>query len=209
MGINNIYIFGASGHGKVVADCFISCDEIVGAFYDDLPNKISWNDIPIHQANFLPKATQNNRIVIAIGNNSIRKEISNRLKGFNFLIVKHKSAIISNKVIVAEGTVIMANSVINSDVKIGKHCIINTSAVIEHDCKIYDYVHISPTAVLGGNVSVGEGTQIGIGAIVIPGIIIGKWVTIGAGAVVIRDVPDYAVVVGNPGKIIKYNSLNE
>ena len=52
-------------------------------------------------------------------------------------------------------------------------------------------------------------TAIGIGAIIIPETSIGKWVTIGAGAVVIRDVPDYAVVVGNPGKIIKYYSLNE
>jgi acetyltransferase EpsM len=50
---------------------------------------------------------------------------------------------------------------------------------------------------------------IGIGAILIPGITIGKWVTIGAGTVVLSDVPDYAVVVGNPGKIIKYNKLNE
>jgi acetyltransferase EpsM len=35
---------------------------------------------------------------------------------------------------------------------------------------------------------------------------IGKWATIGAGAVIINDVPDYAVVVGNPGKVIKFNS---
>ena len=33
---------------------------------------------------------------------------------------------------------------------------------------------------------------------------IGKWVTVGAGAVIIKDIPDYAVVVGNPGRIIKY-----
>lgn len=39
------------------------------------------------------------------------------------------------------------------------------------------------------------------------GVKIGKWVTIGAGTVVLNDVPDYAVIVGNPGKIIKYNSI--
>ena len=52
---------------------------------------------------------------------------------------------------------------------------------------------------------VGEGAHVGIGACVIQDIKIGKWATIGAGAVIIDDVPDYAVVVGNPGKIIKYN----
>jgi acetyltransferase EpsM len=56
-------------------------------------------------------------------------------------------------------------------------------------------------------VKVGEGTHIGIGSSVIQGITIGKWVTIGAGAVIIRDIPDFAVVVGNPGKIIKYNEI--
>ena len=58
-------------------------------------------------------------------------------------------------------------------------------------------------------VFVGEGTHIGINATVIQGIKIGKWATIGAGSVVIKDIPDYAVVVGNPGKIIKYNIENE
>jgi acetyltransferase EpsM len=58
---------------------------------------------------------------------------------------------------------------------------------------------------LAGGVIVGEGTHIGIGASVLPEINIGKWTTIGAGAVVIKDVPDGAVIVGNPGRIIKTN----
>jgi acetyltransferase-like isoleucine patch superfamily enzyme len=59
---------------------------------------------------------------------------------------------------------------------------------------------------LAGNVTVGEGSHVGIGASVIQGVVIGKWTVIGAGAVVLNDVPDYAVVVGNPGKIIKVNN---
>jgi len=51
-----------------------------------------------------------------------------------------------------------------------------------------------------------EGPHVGAGAVVIPNIIIGKWVTIGAGAVIIKDIPDFAVVVGNPGRVIKINS---
>ena len=77
---------------------------------------------------------------------------------------------------------------------------------MEHDCKISDFAHISPNAALAGNVEVGEGTHVGIGASVIQGIKIGKWATIGAGAVVIKDVPDFAVVVGSPARIIKYNN---
>jgi len=68
-------------------------------------------------------------------------------------------------------------------------------------------VHISPNASLAGDVYIGEGTHIGIGAVIIQGLKVGKWVTIGAGAVVINDIPDFAVVVGNPGKIKKYNIM--
>jgi len=58
---------------------------------------------------------------------------------------------------------------------------------------------------LAGNVTVGEGSHVGIGASVIQGVTIGKWATIGAGSVIIKDVPDFATVVGNPGRIIKIN----
>lgn len=65
-------------------------------------------------------------------------------------------------------------------------------------------MHICPGASLAGGVEVGEGSMVGIGSTVIQGVKIGKWATIGAGTVIVEDVPDFAVVVGVPGKIIKY-----
>ena len=47
---------------------------------------------------------------------------------------------------------------------------------------------------------------VGSNAVIIGGIRIGNIVKIGAGAVVVKDIPDDAVVVGNPARIIKYNS---
>ncbi|MNK68268.1 putative acetyltransferase EpsM [compost metagenome] len=70
---------------------------------------------------------------------------------------------------------------------------------------ISDYTHVSPRVALAGNVTVGEGAQVGIGACVKQNVKIGKWAIVGAGAVVIKDVADYAVVAGNPAKIIKHN----
>jgi carbonic anhydrase/acetyltransferase-like protein (isoleucine patch superfamily) len=75
--------------------------------------------------------------------------------------------------------------------------------VVSHHCELEDFSFMGPNAVLGGKVKVGEGAFIGIGASIIPGIKIGKWSVIGAGSVIIKDVPDYATVVGNPGRIIK------
>ena len=48
-----------------------------------------------------------------------------------------------------------------------------------------------------------QGTLIGAGTVVIPGISIGKWATIGAGSVITKDVPDNAVVVGNPSRVVR------
>ena len=41
----------------------------------------------------------------------------------------------------------------------------------------------------------------------IPGKKIGRWVTIGAGSVVTKDIPDYAVAVGHPARVIKFNRV--
>jgi acetyltransferase-like isoleucine patch superfamily enzyme len=48
-----------------------------------------------------------------------------------------------------------------------------------------------------------DGCDIGINATILPGVTVGKGAQVGAGAVVTRDVPDYAVVAGNPAKILR------
>ncbi|WP_299115573.1 acetyltransferase [uncultured Winogradskyella sp.] len=202
--MSKICLYGASGHGKVVKDVASSINIVVEVFVDDNPQNGFIDDICVVTSKEM-QAYKENKFVISIGNNQLRKLISKKIiNGFTTLI--HKTATISSKVTIEEGTVIMNSSIINADTSIGKHVIINTAAVIEHDCQIEDFVHISPNATITGNVHIGEGSHIGAGAIIIPNITVGKWVTIGAGAVIISDVPDYAVVVGNPGKIKKYNN---
>ena len=53
-------------------------------------------------------------------------------------------------------------------------------------------------------VNIGEYVWVGARTIILPGVSIGRGVVIGAGSVVSSDIPDYAVVGGNPAKIIKY-----
>ncbi len=48
-----------------------------------------------------------------------------------------------------------------------------------------------------------KGVDIGIGAIVLPGVTVGKGAQVGAGAVVTKDVKTFAVVVGNPAKLLR------
>lgn len=198
-------IYGGSGHAKVIIDIAKSNDISIDAIFDDNLQLTEVSGYPV--AHTLSNELLMRGTVLAIGDNRIRKMVANKFEGKFQNGIFHSSAVLAPTVIIGAGTVVMANASINSDVIIGNHCIINTGAIVEHECNLGDFVHISPNAALAGDVIVGEGSHLGIGAVVIPGVKIGKWVTIGAGAVVLEDIPDFAVVVGNPGKIIKYNHL--
>lgn len=199
---NNIVLYGASGHCKVIMDSIFLQGDTIEAILDDSPKKKHLYEIPIIKAGDF-KVSNDTLLTISIGDNKVRKMISEKISA-KFHTVIHPKAILSEYSSIGEGTVVMAGAIVNPDSVIGKHCIINTGAVIDHDCTIGDYAHISPNAALAGDVKVGEGTHVGIGASVIQGVTIGKWAIIGAGSVVLKDVEDYAVVVGNPGRIIKY-----
>lgn len=204
---NKITLYGASGHGKVVIDLLRTQKIVIKAVVDDNPKTESILNVQVNNAkNYLFDATE--KVIISIGNNKIRKKLSTLLK-VNFVKAIHANTSIAIDVKIGKGSVVMAGVIINPDAEIGEHCIINSGAIVEHDCKISDFVHVSPGVSLAGNVIIEEGVHLGIGCCVIQGIKIGKWATVGAGTVVIRDVPPYAVVVGNPGKIIKYNSIDD
>lgn len=204
---SKVTLYGSSGHGKVIIDILNSNNTVIDAIIDDNPKcPFILGQTIIKSSDFDFDTIKN--MIISIGNNKVRKTISSRLK-VNYINAIHPTAIISKETKIGEGNVIMAGVILNPDVVIGNHCIINTGAIIEHDCHIENFVHISPGVSLAGNVSVKEGTHIGIGATVIQGIKIGKWATIGAGSIIIKDIPDNAVVVGNPGKIIKYILHND
>lgn len=198
--MDDIQLYGGSGHAKVIIDCVRRSGVDVASIFDDNESLLNISNVPVIGQYDCSK--HNYGLLISIGNNKIRKYISSIVKP-DFYILIDKSAIVSSNVKISDGTVILQGAIIQSSSIIGKHCIINTGAQVDHDCSIGDFVHVSPNSTLCGNVSVGEGTHVGAGAVVIQGVKIGKWCTIGAGAIVINDVPDNVVVVGNPARIIK------
>lgn len=192
-----MYIIGAGGHGKVVAEIAELQGERIDSFIDENESiKRLWQ-YPVNST--FPKSII--RAVIAIGDNRSRKEISSVFKA-QYVCLFHPFSQISSRAILGEGTVVVGGALINADAQIGKHVIINTNSSVGHDVYIEDFVHIAPNVALAGHVQIGEGTFVGMGASVLPGVRIGKWCTIGAGSVVLENVPDGAVVAGNPAKVI-------
>lgn len=192
-----MYLYGASGHAKVIIDILRANNEPVEALFDDNEAIDCLLGYPV-----LRSPEVRGPLIVSIGNNNIRKKIAEGVR-VKFGKAFHPSAVISGEAVVEEGTVIMQGAIVQSCVYIGKHCIINTGASVDHECRIGDYVHVSPHATLCGNVTVGEGTWIGAGTVVIPGVKIGAWSVIGAGSVVSKDIPEKVLAVGNRCKVIK------
>lgn len=198
-----IYLYGAGGHAKVIAEILELCGKKVQATFDDDPSKFIWN-IPALQYPGPFDATKD-ELILSIGDNFIRKKISMKLN-VNYCSATHPASVISKCATTGYGTVIMGGVLINADTNIGKHCIVNSSASIDHDCMLEDYVHISPNATLCGGVHISECCHIGAGAIVIPNVKIGENTIVGAGAVVVNHLPANVTAVGNPARIIKKNA---
>lgn len=197
--MKKLIIIGASGHGKVIADIAEKNGYEKIKFLDDNENIKECAGYPV-VGKVSEAAMMKDDKIVAIGNAKIRKKIQENLS--NVITLVHPQAVISRRVTIGEGSVVMAGAVINSDTIIGKGCIINTGASVDHDCRIGDYVHVSVSAHAAGTVQVGEQSWIGIGAIISNNINITKECMIGAGTVVIKNIEETGTYVGVPARKI-------
>lgn len=191
-----MYLYGASGHGKVVKEILEDSGIKVKAFIDDNQSLSVFFGLPVlHKANGLEP------IIVCVGKCDVRRQIVEHLN-CKFASAIHSSAVVSPSAKIGEGTVVMQGSVIQADVVIGKHCIVNTKASIDHESVVEDFVHVAPGSTISGNVHIGAGTWIGAGSTVIQGVRIGKNCFIGAGSVIVKDVPDNSKGYGVPFRVV-------
>ena len=207
--MKKIAIFGASGHGKVVADLAELCGFEVVFFDDSFPqkNRIEhWLVIGTFDE-LIKRQDEFEYSIVAIGDNRVRNEKSCHLEseGFNLPVLIHPSAIVSRYAEIALGSVILANTVINAFARIGKNCIINSAVVVEHDCQLGDGVHLSPKVALAGGTIVQDLVWIGIGSVTRQLTRVGKNSIIGANSSVITNIPPNVIAFGSPAKIKEFN----
>lgn len=112
---------------------------------------------------------------------------------------------------------------VGNNVSIGDYCKVQNDVSIYEGVTLEDYVFCGPSMVFTNILDpkckypqvgaqfyvktlVKEGASIGANATIVCGITLGKHCLVGAGSVVTKDVPDYALVVGVPGKVIGWVS---
>lgn len=201
--LGRLLIFGAGGHGRVVASTARAVGWNAISFADlnwpqvrvsgDWPVEADGNDLSI---------VGDRAVIVGIGDNELRVALLDQLAAAGLKIANafHPMAWICPGIATGEGTVINAMAAVNHGASLGRGVIINTGAIVEHDCIVADGVHISPGAVLSGCVEVGACSWIGAGATVRQGVRIGERVLIGAGATVVSDVPPGAIYAGVPAR---------
>jgi sugar O-acyltransferase (sialic acid O-acetyltransferase NeuD family) len=203
-----IFVYGAGGHGKVVADILLAgiCD--VTGFIDDdetLAGSTVMGLPVLGGENQLRTAADGGNVGIAlgVGDNQMRQKLFARCQSWRVEVIDaiHPSAAVSKSSNLKQGTVVMAGAVINPCALIGLGVIINSGAVIEHDVVVGDFAHVSPNAVMGGESELGPFSHLGLGAVVLPRVAVGSRSVIGAGAVVTHNLPDNIVAVGVPARL--------
>lgn len=167
--IPRIVIIGAGGHAKVVCDAILANGEYkIAGFVDaEIPvgtvifdgHKVIASQKDIPELNKFA-----DHFIIAIGNNQIREKLF--IETVQYLkpaIVVHPSCVIAKNITLSDGTVCLANSVINADCTIGKNVIINSCVVVDHDSIIGNNVHLSIGTMVGSNSSIADYTTTSIG----------------------------------------------
>lgn len=194
------FLVGYSGHSYPVIEALKSMELPLDGYFEGGEKFANPYNLIYLGDESLFEFSELHSVFIAIGDNLLRKKVSERLQNkVSFFSIFDDTSVIRSK-ISQNGVLVNAGAIIQSMCSIGDGVIINTRAIIEHECSIGDYAHIAPGAVLAGNVTIGEYTLIGANATILPGIAIGKNCIIGAGSVVTKNVSDNCVIKGNPAK---------
>ncbi len=209
-------VYGASGLGteyenlaEIINKAHHRWEDIV--FIDDTPEKIGTTlvDLPImgfDQA-IEKYGLDGIEFILAIGEPAgkdfVYKKVSARGAKVTSLI--HPDVVMVRSTTCGEGVVVHKESGFPPASRFGNNVLIQGKAVMGHDLDVGDNVVISSLAFVGGNTKIGRNTYVGPCSCIRNGLTIGENAIIGMGSVVTKDVPDNAVVYGNPAKVMRYN----
>ncbi len=200
--MSKFILLGAGGHARSVADVILSSYEKPGIVFFDSNAKEKGSLYGFDVVGSFPENFKA-PIIIAIGDNNIRKRIFDKSAGMKFGKVISSKAYVSERSKVGEGVFVGNFSHIGPEAEIGDNTIINNSAVVEHEVKIGKHCHVAPNSTISGRCKLGDLVFVGVGATIINNINVCSNVIIGAGATVKDHITEPGTYVGTPARKIK------
>lgn len=212
--MKKLFVYGAGGMGREIFELVDKINvkeqkwEICGFIDDGKSGYTIEGDKIVGGYDFFEKLNEDVDVVIGIADTKIKKKIIQKLQNnsyVSFPTIIHPEANISKNCIIKKGCIVTYGCTVATNAVLDEFVFINFNSTVGHDTKIGKYTTIMPSVNVSGCCNVSEGVIFGTKATLIPGKTIGDYTTVGAGAIVFNDIQENVTVLGNPGKIIKYN----
>ena len=202
---DQLLVFGAGGHGRVVADAALLAGVWKTITASDRDAELCLGEllpgIALLDANAASLLA--GRVHIAIGSN-VARQAEAIFWGLSRLVsVVHPAAQISKFSHLSDGCFVAATAVVAPGSRLAEGVIVNHGAVVDHDVEVGAFSHIAPNGTLGGRSRIGQRVFVGAGAVILPAVHLADDVMVGAGSVVLADLLNAGTYAGSPARKIR------
>jgi len=209
-------IVGAGTYGQVYIKYLSEIYDVQGFFDSNSSLKDTViNGYPVLGCvSQLPAYMDNHKetaIFVPLGDNKRRVQLLQKYEknGYELPSFVHKSVHLHDNVVLGKSVYILPSTNVMPYTVIGDYTMISMGVNIAHHVAISEGCFFSQGCNIGASINIDKNAYFGMAASVMTGVEhIGAGALIGVGAVVIRSVPPQAVIVGNPGKVLRYTSGN-
>jgi sugar O-acyltransferase (sialic acid O-acetyltransferase NeuD family) len=198
---SGLLLFGAGGHGRVVADAARCAGWQTVVATDGDPARCAGSlldGVPL----IADASAWAGAVHVSIGNNAARARVAGQWPAARLATVVHPQAVVSSAATLGVGCFVAAGAIAAPGARAGRGVILNHAAVVDHDVQVGDWSHVAPGVKIGGGAIIGERVLLGAGCVVLPGVRVASGCVIGAGAVVHRPIEEAGVYVGVPARRI-------
>ncbi|MEN3040892.1 MAG: acetyltransferase [Bacteroidia bacterium] len=192
-------LYGGGDHALGLWEIIQQLELPFHGFFDDGEGPFALPQ-ELHLGPYDPSLHASSPIIIAITDNTIRRNLSLRVRHPIAPPLIHPKAYVSPSAKLGLGVVVLPGAVVHSRAEIGPHAIVNSGAVVEHFVRIGAFSHLSSRSVAGCRSEIGASCFIATGAIIAPGVRVGEGCIVGAGSLVLHDLAPFTRAWGVPAK---------